>query len=222
MEELQSTEVLDKEILEDARKKAFRTLKAADDAIKDAELAWERKTKAALNELRGKYAEKTKRDGDDIMARLVQDKRRSRSVKIEALLKDAANGYISGLDKKQQLSLLEAELANRLDALGAAGEPITAEDAPAAMARAVSEAEAGKIIANAFYKKAHKDRNAFWTLKQPDMAFADSGIFPAITINTKKVKVTASLDDAVSNLLEDKRAELTQALLGEAAVGGEA
>ena len=222
MEELQSTEVLDKEILEDARKKAFRTLKAADGAIKDAELAWERKIKAALNELREKYTEKTKQDGDDIMARLVQDKRRSRSVKIEALLKDAANGYIAGLDKKNQLSLLEAELAKRLDVLAAAGEPITAEDAPEAMVRAVGAAEAEKIIANAFYKKAHKDRNVFWTLKQPDIAFAGAGIFPAITINTKKVKVTASLDDAVGNLLEDKRAELTAALLGEAALGGEA
>ncbi|MDR2445960.1 MAG: ATPase [Treponema sp.] len=218
MEELQSTEVLDREILEDARKKAFRIIKNADDAIKDAALSWERKMQSALVELRRRYAEKTQRDGDDIMGRLMQDKRRVRSVKIEALLKKAASDYLSSLDRKQLLALLEHELFKRLEALEADGASIAKEDEPEVMPRIITEPEAEKILENAFFKKSKKKK--FWTIVKPDVMFLSAGTFPALIVNAKKVKVTASIDDAEAFLLEDKRAELTAALLGDAVLGG--
>ncbi|MDR0375857.1 MAG: ATPase [Treponema sp.] len=221
MEELQSTEVLDQEILEDARKKAFRVIKNADDAIKEAALTWERKIQSALGELRQRYAEKTQRDGGDIMGRLVQDKRRVRSVKIEALLKKAANDYLSSLDRKQLLALLERELSKRLDALEAEGAPIVEEDEPEVMLRMITEQEAEKILENAFFRKSKKKskEKKFWTIVKPDIMFLSAGYFPALIVNTKKVKVTASIDDAKALLLEDKRAELTAALFGDAGLG---
>jgi hypothetical protein len=222
MEELQSTDALDREILEDARKKAFRTIKTADDTVKDSALAWERKIRSVLNELQQKYGERIKKDSGDIMGRLVQDKRRARSIKIEQLLKLAVNDYFSSLDKKRLLALLEHELVKRLDELVAEGAPITEEDTPEVALRAVTDKEAGKILANAFsrFSQSSKKKNVFWTIVKPGVMFLSEGIFPAITINTKKVKVTASIDDAAELLLEDKRAELAAALLGEAALGG--
>jgi hypothetical protein len=41
VEELQSTEALDREILEDARKKAFKILKGADESAASSKKSWE-------------------------------------------------------------------------------------------------------------------------------------------------------------------------------------
>ena len=61
MEELQSTEVLDREILEDARRKAFRILKTADDTVKSNTAGWEKKTAAALKDLNTRHEERRRR-----------------------------------------------------------------------------------------------------------------------------------------------------------------
>jgi hypothetical protein len=211
---------LDREILEDARKKAFRIIKNADDAVKESALLWERKIQSALGELRQRYAEKTQRDGGDIMGQLVQDKRRARSVKIEALLKKAASDCLSSLDRKKLLALLEHELSKRLLELEAEESPIAEEDAPEVMARTITEVEAEKILENAFFKCKKSKKRKFWTIVKPDIMFLSAGAFPALIVNTKKVKVTASIDDAEACLLEDKRVELTAALLGDAVLGG--
>ena len=216
MQELQSTDVLDNEILEDARKKAFRTLKGAEDKIKDNALAWKRKTNAAVKDLKEKYEARRLRERDEIMARLVQDKRSIRAMKIERLLKAAVNAYLSSLGRPKLLALLEAELGMRLDALAAAGAEITAADEPVVMIRSLTEAEAETLLALAFLRTAPGD--AFWTFTTPDTHFRKAGLFPALTINTKSVKVTASADSTAQSLLEDKRAELVTALVGAEAL----
>jgi hypothetical protein len=204
MEELQSTEVLDKEILEDARKKAFRTLKSSEDIIKDASVAWEQKTQTAIKELQKKYAEKTKQDGDEIMARLVLDKQRLRSAKIESSLKDTAFSFLNSLGKKKQLELLEKELIIRLKELEDAGDPITIKDEPQVYSRLLTQEETLKLL----------PKEQKWSIIEPSLAFKNEGRFPAIVINTRRVKLTASLDDAIEGLLQDKREELTTALFG--------
>ncbi|MDR1126896.1 MAG: ATPase [Treponema sp.] len=206
MEELQSTEVLDKEILEDARKKAFRTLKSSENIIKDASVAWEQKTQTAIKEFQKKYAEKTKQDSAEIMARLVLDKKRLRSAKIESSLQDAAFSFLDSLDKKKQLELLEKELIVRLKELADAGDPITSKDEPQVYSRLLTQEETLKLL----------PKEQTWSVIEPPLAFKNEGRFPAIVINTRRVKLTASLDDAIEALLQDKREELTTALFGTA------
>ena len=223
MQELQSTDVLDNEILEDARKKAFRALKGAEDKIKDNALTWKRKTAAALKELAEKYEARLVRERDEVLARLVQDKRRIRAIKIESLLKGAVNDYLSSLDRPKLLALLEAELGARLDALEAAGAGITAADKPVVMIRALAEAEAETLLANSFFREAPGNGREgaqlpFWAFTALDSNFRKAGLFPALTVNTKSVKVTASTDSAAEALLEDKRAELVTALMGAEAL----
>ena len=58
MEELQSTEALDREILEDARKKAFKILKSADESAASAKAAWDRKLERTLKEVRENFRDR--------------------------------------------------------------------------------------------------------------------------------------------------------------------
>ncbi|MDR0410577.1 MAG: hypothetical protein LBH75_01205 [Treponema sp.] len=206
MEELQSTEVLDKEILEDARKKAFRTLKLSENTIKDASVVWEQKIQVAISGLQKKYAEKTKQDGDEIMARLVLDKQRLRSAKMESILKDAAFSFLKSLNKKKQLTLLGKELTIRLKELEDADAPITIEDEPEVYGRLLTEDDIRKLL----------PKRSKWSIIEPPLDFKTAGQFPAVVINTKKVRLTASLNNAVETLLQDKRGELIMSLLGTA------
>ncbi len=225
MEELQSTEVLDKEILEDARKKAFQTLKKADNEVKDATLSWGQKTQSALADLRKKFAEKTKKDGGDIMGRLTQDKRRARAVKIESLLKQAVHDYLSSLDRERQLALLEKEGIKRIANVALEGESVWAADEICISSRALSDAEMDAVLSVLFKESGSQSTvrlsdNVLKKIKKEkgDVMFLSGGNFPALVINTAKVKITASIEDAAAFLLEDKRSELVSALLGQAAL----
>jgi hypothetical protein len=57
MDELQSTEILDREILEDARKKVVRIFKAAEDTINSQNAEWDKKTISSIDELDKKHKE---------------------------------------------------------------------------------------------------------------------------------------------------------------------
>lgn len=200
MEELQSTEVLDKEILEDARKKAQRILKTADETIASAEASWEKKSRKALTGIQQKYAGRGAKTREEIMARLPLDKRRVRSEKVEALLGSAMDGYLRSLPREKLLSLLEAELAKR------AGEALSPSFQAAY--RGLSEAELEQILKKIFPR-------ASWTIN-PDYSFHTlPGALPAIVVDAPDVRITASVDKLAENMLEDKRAELVTALLGE-------
>ncbi len=76
MEELKSTDVLDKEILEDARKKANRILRQADETIESKADAWAKQSQAALEEVHRKYEDRISKQRAEITARLPLDKRR--------------------------------------------------------------------------------------------------------------------------------------------------
>jgi hypothetical protein len=199
MEELQSTEVLDKEILEDARKKAQRILKTADETIASAEASWEKKSRKALAGIRQKYAGRGAKTREEIMARLPLDKRRVRSEKVEALLRSAMDGYLHSLSREKLLSLLEGELAKR------GGEVLSPSFRAAC--RGLSGAEQEAVLKKIFPRAA-------WTLA-PDFPFHKlPGAFPAIVVDAPDVRITASVDVLAGDALRDKRAELVRALLG--------
>lgn len=207
MEELQSTEILDREILEDARKKAYRILKTADETVKANASAWERKTRDSLDELHRKYAGLRKLAAGEIMARLPLDKRRSRAEKIESLLHGAVETWYAGLDRERVLSTLAAELAARL----AECDDFAAGDAePRVLIHKLDEAEAEGIL-NATLP------GRTWRIERA--SFADS--YPGIVLENSAVRITASLTQTVDFLLHEKRAELAASLLGTTAIAGE-
>jgi hypothetical protein len=208
MEELKSTEVLDREILEDARKKAHKILQTADDTLASQGRSWERKTKRALESVRKTYAERIKKNENEILARLPLDKRRLRSETAERFLTEAMDAFLRSLDRRGLLSVLERELSER------AGELETGDDTRGGNARNVAFSgmnlsELDGLLKNAF--AAYDPEAGAWKITE------DTHIheFPSVVVNTNALRIAVSAETAAANLLKDKRAELAAALLGE-------
>ncbi|MDR1398600.1 MAG: ATPase [Treponema sp.] len=211
MEELQSTDMLDREILEDARKKAYRILKSSEEGVKSAAELWKKKTTAAIAENRERYVSRFVTMKDEIVARLLLDKRRIRSEKIESLLKTAMNSYLQSLSRKTLLSLLEKELRLRLTELRETNEfPTTSVTV---RINNLSSAESEAILKKYLTP-------GTWTLETTNIALLVEDKFPRLTLDALSVRINASIDSAGYDLLEDKRAELLAALLGDAALEG--
>jgi vacuolar-type H+-ATPase subunit E/Vma4 len=204
MEELQTTEVLDREILEEARRKAQKILRAADETAAAGTKRWDRKTDRAVTGIKTHCAERLEASRTEIMARLPLDKRRSRLEKIEGLLRAAASSYLAALPRKKLLALLETELKKR------AGELQMDEAKLQVRVRGLSGAELQGLFQAAF-------PGGQWQIREGDLHTVP-GTAPAVVADTPKARITASADAAVEALLRDKRAELASALLGEGAL----
>ncbi|GHV88525.1 hypothetical protein AGMMS50267_08850 [Spirochaetia bacterium] len=211
MEELQSTEVLDREILEDARKKAARILRTADETAASTGEAWDAKTSGALDALKQRYARRLEASRNEIMARLPLDTRRSRLEKIDTLLHDAAAAYLSSFSREKLLALLESELKSRAGELEDRGLEGRSRQPLPVRYRHLTPAEVEKILKKVF-------AGDTWNIAEATGAFLHAGRFPGIIIDTQAVRITVSAEAAVERLLEDRRGELASALLGEGAL----
>lgn len=198
MEELQSTDILDREILEDARKKAMRILKTADDTAKAQTAEWEKKTDASMDELEKKFAEQCRAAEADIMARLPTDKRRAKAEKIENLLRSAVESWYSSLSRGEVLKMLKNELVKRT----AQVEEFAVPSQRRIRASGIDRAEAESILQSV---------NGTCVIEETPSARG----FPEIVLETGNVRVTSSIQKTVDYLLQEKRAELIEALLGK-------
>jgi hypothetical protein len=219
MEELQSTEVLDREILEDARKKAHRILKTAEETLNTQGAVWEKKTAQSTAELRKKCEGRIAAVRGEILARLPLDKRRARSERIESLLQSAMGEYLASLERGKVLSLLEAELRRGFEEYARYGE--APDPAPALRYRGLERREAEALLKQALPALPSWTETAgiSWDIKEAEAGFW--GKFPALQVITRAARITASIERAAGTLLEDKRAELVSALLGEGALDAE-
>ncbi|MDR2393584.1 MAG: ATPase [Treponema sp.] len=211
MEELQSTERLDREILEDARKKAYRILKAADEAVQTGVEAWEQKTNAALAGIRQKYAQGFETIQRELQARLVLDKRRIRMEKIEKLLTSALDAYFFNLPRARLLSLLKGTLQSCVAEVQKTGEPVTGF---MVQCRGLTDVEGAQLLTACFPE-------GTWALIPADSRLIEEEPFPEIVADAPTVRITASIKGLGEALLKDKRVELVEALIGSAALGTE-
>jgi len=203
MEELQSTDILDREILEDARKKAHRILKAADDTIKTKSAEWDNKLKTTLDDLEGKYAKNSKSTAEEIMAVLPIDKQRARARKIEELLNSAVESWYIRLNRQRVLKFLQTELSKRLASCGG----FSASTGITAHIHKIEKAEAETILKAILPGKA-------CTIETTQSTTA----YPSIILENNEVRIYASVGKAVDFILGEKREELIAALLGENAL----
>ena len=225
MEELRTTEVLDKEILEDARKKAFKILKTADDTLTAQKLDWEKKEKKAISSIQRTYAARLKKTEAEIYARLPLDKRRLRSEVAEGLLQKAMGDFLRSQKRETLLSVLERKLAAQLKAFA---EDATAKDASvkdtSVKDTEVEEAEirySGMDLAEA---KALLQKAINAPVSESSSPFGggfryteetQANEFPSVIVDTTAMKISASVEGTATALLKEKRAELAAALLGE-------
>jgi hypothetical protein len=215
MEELQSTEVLDREILEDARRKAQRILKAADEDAAASGKRWEKKIQRARAELTGRFEERLETGRAEIMARLPLDRRRLALERIDRLLNEAAASYLKDAGRERLLGILERELCERAAEFQDEKKEKPGHDKDAlkkdsfkVVYRFLSRNEAEGLLKKAF----------------PDSAFAleeealHAGSFPGVIADSGAARISVSVDAAVETLLLEKRGELAAALLGEEAL----
>jgi hypothetical protein len=224
MEEIQSTDVLDREILEDARRKAFRLIKTADDTVKADTLAWENKTVQAVEDLKTRFEERRKKSSDEIMARLPLDKRRADSEKIEALVRRALDAWYETQSRGRILGLLETELRLRLEACP---EFQGADRSIKAMFYKISREEGEALLAKVLPPGSWEtvdyrlgvEGAASASSTGAGAAIRASGVlsgkYPELVLDSPGVRITASINMLVSSLLADYRSELSGALIGE-------
>ncbi|MDR1307057.1 MAG: ATPase [Treponema sp.] len=203
MEELQSTEALDREILEDARKKAFKILKSADDSVAASKALWEQKLQKTLEQAGTAYAKKAEQSRREIMVKLPLDKRRIRSERIETLLNGAMRDFLASLDRDTLLRILGRELAERTAALG------DETSGPGELrCRGLSSGELSALGSKTFPGILKTAGDPLYTVP---------GASPALVVDFPRLRITVSADNAARDLLQDKRAELAAALLGKEA-----
>ena len=175
----------------------MRILKTADDAVRAQTVEWEKKTAESIDELGKKYDEQRKLAAEKVMARLPIDKRRTKVEKIENLLNSAVEFWYKSLNRQRILELLTGELSKRL--------AICEEFPPSAEKRAFysgldrKEAETAlKILSGACIIE----------------EIPASGNYPSITLEVGNVRIIASIQKIVDFLLQEKREELVEALVG--------
>ena len=190
--------MLDREILEDARKKAMRILKAADETVKAQALEWEKKTRESMDELDAKYLKRRETTASEIISRLPIEKRRVMAQVIEQRLSAAVQAWYAGLERGYVISLLIKQLKRQLEecheAFTGAGK---------AFYRCLGRAEAEQILGAVL-----PGRNF------PLEENASEGGFAELVLESDTVRVCASIEKTVDFFLREKRAELIGALVG--------
>jgi hypothetical protein len=208
MEELQSTDVLDREILEDARRKAKRILAAAEETVAAGAKSWKKRLDRDTRDLEKNYAARVEKTRDELMARLPLDKRRAHSERVEALFVSAMQEYLGSLSREKLFALLEKELRRC-----AAGLPESDPGPLEAGCRSLSPEELKDLLDKAL-------PGIPWTFREGMEFHQLPGSFPAIIVNSPAVRLTASVDALAASLMEDSREELVSALLGSEALLG--
>ena len=215
MEELRSTEVLDREILEDARKKAFKILKTADETVQSQSRRWEKKTQKDLAEIRKIYAGRTEKEKEEILARLPLDKRRLRSEWADSALETAMGSFLKSLSREDLFHILDKEFSLRLaDCSAVSGEK------PKLYYSSMTETEAVSLVDRISARPEMKDINLFkkgdWEREKPAPSSREGDPdLPALVLDIKELRITVSVEDAAREVLKEKRAELATTLMDE-------
>ena len=208
MEELHTTEALDREILEDARKKALKILKTADDSISSSKTTWDKKLKRSEKKVRADYAEKEGQFQREITARLPMDKRRIRSETIDRFLNKAMEEFLASLDRASLLFIMEKELEKKKEEISSGFfNSLDRSETASLRYRALSEEECNALIGSSF--------NGISFSYTEDPLYMIAGSFPALVMDFPRLRITVSVDKAAEALLLEKRAELAPALLGD-------
>ena len=215
MEELKSTEILEREILEDARKKALRILKLSEETIGFQNVKWERKLTENIENLEKKYAEEQKAEGEKVMSRLPVDKQRTKIKKIENTLQSAVENWYNSLSRSQILQLLSRELTKINEQRAKNSEQLTINNEKRAKNSDITAKISGLEISEA--EMILKQSNLMCAIEE----IPSIGVYPSIVIDTVDVRVTASVENIIDSLLDDKRAELVEALVGRDFLGDE-
>jgi hypothetical protein len=212
MEELLSTDNIHREILDDAKRKAAKILKNAENAIAAAASGWDAKLQKAVDEVKARYDAEIAGKKSEAAARLTMDKARTKLFKITRELEKAMRGFFWTLPRKEALAVLERALAVRLANVKAThaarnGPPETMDfSGLEAETRGLTKAETETILGHLSLTAVRIDEGKAGGGEQNEL--------PSITLWAGDIKITASIQAEADAMLLSKRAEAAEALFG--------
>jgi V/A-type H+-transporting ATPase subunit E len=208
MEELRSTEILDREIQEDARKKAEKTLAGSQEECKTILAEVDTRIQAARKEKEAAYEAKIAALKRDMEAALPLEKKRY-LVSFEGKEVTAAiNAYLVSLSQTKRLSLIETLLSRYKAVIG--------DKKFKALVFGMETKEADAILKNVFPLRA--------LISCEKTAFEKTGVAAVEGIEMREgiiletedgaIRARATLDEIIDKLLDIYRYELTSTLFG--------
>ena len=198
MEELRSTEILDREIQEDARKKAARIIADAEKQAADIRSAVKERIQKAREERQSAYAAKEAAFKADAEAAVPLKKERFLAAYEDSAVMDAINEYIAGLSSAKKLELIKKLLAKY---------------APAFKDKKINAVVNGfdiKTIKDALEAVAGKG-NVLSCTQAPKGQDYEGCI---IETEDRSVKCRATISELVGKIVDTDRYELASALFG--------
>jgi vacuolar-type H+-ATPase subunit E/Vma4 len=212
MEELRSTDALDREILEDARKKAARALKDAEKNAREAEETWAAKLRTDIEDLERRHRQRIEAKRRELFARLPLEQRRLRAERSQRVLNAQMDAVLGAIDRPAMLELLRRRLSLRAAAF----------DSEAATARyaGLDAAEVQAMLSAALPAaftvggcRIELDAGNARAARLPTERLAAERR-PSLVVENEDVVVRVGTAEIGEELLSEKRAELAAALLG--------
>lgn len=198
MDELRSSDALEREIRDDSRKKAERLFKQADEAVRVFREASAAQAEAEIRELEESYAARTEAHRAEVMARLPMDKKRKRIEWAQRRLEEALQAHLSRLDSQALLSLAARRLGQASEFFKDKEYTVTLTGIDAASAVPILSKTLPGFSADALGQAA-----------APGMR----GLKVATTDG--RISFEETQDSLKEGLLDDFRRELAEALLGK-------
>lgn len=206
MEEFRSTEILDKEIQADARKKAEKILAKAD---VDCALLLEEvsgRIEKAKKELEDKYALKIAAFEKDLSATLPLEKERFLVSFIQSSIEKAINAYLAKLSDEKKIDLVLKKSVKIEDVLKS--KKLNA------LYYGFQESLVKKTVGKKFDLISVKETEFNKMIIENDLGITDrKGII--LESEDKAIRVRMTLSEVISQIQDKYRAELYSALFGE-------
>ena len=206
MEEFRSTEILDKEIQADARKKAEKILAKAD---VDCALLLEEvsgRIEKAKKELEDKYSLKIAAFEKDLSATLPLEKERFLVSFIQSSIEKAINAYLAKLSDEEKIDLVLKKSVKIEDVLKS--KKLNA------LYYGFQESLVKKTVGKMFDLISVKETEFNKMIIENDLGITDrKGII--LESEDKAIRVRMTLSEVISQIQDKYRAELYSALFGE-------
>ena len=206
MEEFRSTEILDKEIQADARKKAEKILAKAD---VDCALLLEEvsgRIEKAKKELEDKYSLKITAFEKDLSATLPLEKERFLVSFIQSSIEKAINAYLAKLSDEEKIDLVLKKSVKI--------EDVFKSKKLNALYYGFQESLVKKTVGKKFNLISVKETEFNKMIIENDLGITDrKGII--LESEDKAIRVRMTLSEVISQIQDKYRAELYSALFGE-------
>ncbi|MDR0527710.1 MAG: hypothetical protein LBG79_07860 [Spirochaetaceae bacterium] len=208
MEELKSTESLDREIEADAQNKAAKIKKNAAANIEKSRNEWHERLKAALEKESAHFAARLSSKKLESGARLNLDKKRLKDELSARWLKEGAANFLIEYPREELLAALSRLFTSRVKSAFFNDFSALSTCIPVVFYQNLSKDELFLIL-NAVFSDCGLEL-ASWKFEAQESQNGRS--WPCLTLETDDIRINASISDEADGMLLEKRAEFVHAL----------